>query len=213
MLDTTVREAIIPSLVRGFPQRDSSGNFVNALKSSVIITSNFKHMGVTQGWTRAEVRKYVQNEALTFFEEVIQENVIVVPLVAYTESDFRAIAHQMMQNELCESSVLANFECLVYPSALVDDVASAVWNDKEIRTNNGRAVWNSLGNKVLWIARDTSLTDKTRSARFWGDSKIYDLVFHLEDDPVSSLSSNGSELQGSSVSRLMGSHPTITDDL
>lgn len=205
LMDSRVREGLVPSLAKGFPQRDSDGNLISGLKLSVIITSNFGHMNRTRGWTREQVRTDAQGTNLKVFGTLVHENVIIVPLVAYEENDFRAIAHQMMQNEVCDTLRYANFECLVYPRALVDSVASAAYQDGHLRSKNARGVWELLDRNLLWIARDASMAPLNRPSEGWfGDPNVYDLVFHSKEYPVKSIS-NGPDLQVSSLSRPKGS--------
>lgn len=207
LMNSNVRDTIIPSLAKRLQQRASDNTLVSALKSSVVITSNFGHMDRTRGWTRARVRHEVQDMSLTLFSPMLLENVVVVPLVAYEEDDFRAIAHQMMQNEFCAASY-ANFECLIYPKALVDEIASAAFRDKYERSKNARGVWERLDREVLWLARyrSTEAIDRP-SAGWFGDPNVYDLVFHSEKYPLKNAP-NGPDLRVSPVSRPKGSSPS-----
>ena len=174
-MDERVRRRLMPSLVKGLPQRLSNGGrAVPMYRASVVITTNFGVMGHSENQTYEEIRRAAQVLQRRYFDK-LGDSIRTIPFRAYGLKDFKAIAHQIMQNVICEVQY-EPIACLEYPAALIDRVAENTFDNEVLRNKNGRGVKEELYDKLLSNVND-ALLNVPRSAYLgmWG-KQVYDLI-------------------------------------
>jgi hypothetical protein len=100
----------------------------------------------------SEVRKALRH----FFPE-ISDHIHSIALSSYTQNAFRAIAHRMLQNQLC-GALYGRISYLRYEGGVIDRVADEAWNDKTQREKNARGVWERLQDRVLSLMLEMTRT-------------------------------------------------------